>query len=198
MTLMLRLIIGLTLSLPGSGCSGCGQTPQGMSLGQTGTQAHREQPARCRVIVLEDNDVVHLRTGAYGIFNATITERHTAVPRLLETLNMEVSQIMKGGYDTFMQARAVTKHSLGSARCCRHGVVAPVAWGLSRMSGGALRLAKGHIAQSLCQLLTELACYVPALLRVPCRHQIFECTDLSRRVMRRKRYTSSPTAFCRR
>jgi hypothetical protein len=58
------------------------------------------------VVVLEDNDVVHLRTGAYGIFNATFTERHTAVPRLLETLNMEVSQIMKGGYDTFMQARS--------------------------------------------------------------------------------------------
>jgi len=57
------------------------------------------------VIVLEDNDVVHLRAGAYGIFNASITERHTVVPRLLETLNMEVSQIMKGGYDTFMQVR---------------------------------------------------------------------------------------------
>jgi len=55
--------------------------------------------------VLEDNDVVHLRAGAYGIFNASITERHTVVPRLLETLNMEVSQIMKGGYDTFMQVR---------------------------------------------------------------------------------------------
>ena len=39
-----------------------------------------------QVIVLEDNDVVHLRAGAYGIFNASITERHTAVPRLLETL----------------------------------------------------------------------------------------------------------------
>jgi len=60
-----------------------------------------------RVIVLEDNDVVHLRAGAYGIFNASITERHTAVPRLLETLNMEVSQIMKGGYDTFMQVCSI-------------------------------------------------------------------------------------------
>ena len=61
----------------------------------------------CRVVVLEDNDVVHLRRGAYGIFNALVTEkeRHCAVPRALETLNMEVSQIMKGGYDTFMQAR---------------------------------------------------------------------------------------------
>lgn len=58
-----------------------------------------------RVVVLEDNDVVHLRKGAYGIFNALMKEkeRHRAVPRALETLNMEVSQIMKGGYDTFMQ-----------------------------------------------------------------------------------------------
>ena len=66
-----------------------------------------------RVIVLEDNDVVHLRAGAYGIFNASITERHTAVPRLLETLNMEVSQIMKGGYDTFMQARSSDLSPIG-------------------------------------------------------------------------------------
>ena len=57
--------------------------------------------------MLEDNDVVHLRKGAYGIFNSSLDterERHRAVPRALETLNMEVSQIMKGGYDTFMQA----------------------------------------------------------------------------------------------
>lgn len=59
------------------------------------------------MVVLEDNDVVHLRKGAYGIFNTLADseqERQRAVPRALETLNMEVSQIMKGGYDTFMQA----------------------------------------------------------------------------------------------
>lgn len=59
-------------------------------------------------MVLEDNDVVHLRRGEYGIFNALVTEqeRHVAVPRALETLDMGVSQIMKGGYDTFMQVSA--------------------------------------------------------------------------------------------
>ena len=59
------------------------------------------------MVVLEDNDVLHLRKGAYGIFNwvaESEQERQRAVPRALETLNMEVSQIMKGGYDTFMQA----------------------------------------------------------------------------------------------
>lgn len=75
---------------------------------------NRDLRTLCRVVVLEDNDVVHLRKGAYGIFNALLKEkeRHRAVPRALETLNMEVSQIMKGGYDTFMQVKtSFTPHS---------------------------------------------------------------------------------------
>lgn len=60
---------------------------------------------RCvaRVVVLEDNDVLHLREGDYAIFNMDAEERKAAVPRVLLTLEMEVSQIMKGGYDHFMQ-----------------------------------------------------------------------------------------------
>ncbi|KAL4452541.1 hypothetical protein ABPG75_008203 [Micractinium tetrahymenae] len=75
-----------------------------------------------KVIVLEDSDVVHLQGGAYTLFNAA--ERNAelaaagaagaaaggagrvppvAVSRALQTLEMEVSQIMKGGYDHYMQ-----------------------------------------------------------------------------------------------
>ena len=77
------------------------------SLTMCGSVPTRASACVRRVVVLEDNDVVHLREGAYGIFNSLVTEQelHVAVPRALETLNMEVSQIMKGGYDTFMQAR---------------------------------------------------------------------------------------------
>lgn len=57
----------------------------------------------CRVVVLEDNDVVHLCKGAYGIFNVGHPDRSLAVPRVLQTLEMEVNHIMKGGYDHFMQ-----------------------------------------------------------------------------------------------
>ena len=57
----------------------------------------------CRVVVLEDNDVVHLCKGAYGIFNVGHTDRSLAVPRVLQTLEMEVNHIMKGGYNHFMQ-----------------------------------------------------------------------------------------------
>lgn len=57
----------------------------------------------CRVIVLEDNDVVHLCKGAYGIFNVGHSDRSLAVPRVLQTLEMEVNHIMKGGYNHFMQ-----------------------------------------------------------------------------------------------
>ena len=60
-------------------------------------------PGHCRVVVLEDNDVVHLCKGAYGIFNVGHPDRSLAVPRVLQTLEMEVNHIMKGGYDHFMQ-----------------------------------------------------------------------------------------------
>ena len=53
--------------------------------------------------MLEDNDVVHLKDGSYSVFNADAEEREAVVPRVLLTLEMEVTQIMKGGYDHFMQ-----------------------------------------------------------------------------------------------
>lgn len=48
-------------------------------------------------MVLEDDEVLHLRHGAWGIFNAKNASVLTAVPRELETLDMEVTNIMKGG-----------------------------------------------------------------------------------------------------
>jgi len=56
-----------------------------------------------RVIVLEDNDVLHLHGGGYGIYNTEHQDVEEAVPRVLHTLQIEVEQIMKGGYDHFMQ-----------------------------------------------------------------------------------------------
>lgn len=68
-----------------------------------------------RVVVLEDGDVVVMRRGTYEIFNfgdgggggsglaSTAAAAASApLPRALQTLNMEVSSIMKGGYDHFM------------------------------------------------------------------------------------------------
>lgn len=57
----------------------------------------------CRVIVLEDDDVVHLQRGNYSIFNMRNECHDAEVPRALLTLEMEVASIMKGGYDHFMQ-----------------------------------------------------------------------------------------------
>lgn len=74
-----------------------------------------------RVIVLEDSDLVHLKDGSYTLFNAAERKaeaaaaagaagqssprpKAVAVQRALQTLEMEVSQIMKGGFDHYMQA----------------------------------------------------------------------------------------------
>ena len=68
--------------------------------------------------MLEDSDLVHLKDGAYFLFNAAERKaeenaaagsprlKAVAVQRALQTLEMEVSQIMKGGFDHYMQARA--------------------------------------------------------------------------------------------
>jgi hypothetical protein len=47
------------------------------------------------VIVLEDNDVLHIVGGGYGIYNTAQADVETAVPRRLQLLEMEVDSIMK-------------------------------------------------------------------------------------------------------
>ena len=47
--------------------------------------------------------MVHLTRGGYAIYNAAREDPAASVPRLLRTLDMEVSSIMKGGYDHYMQ-----------------------------------------------------------------------------------------------
>uniref|UniRef100_A0A383VJC3 glutamine--fructose-6-phosphate transaminase (isomerizing) n=1 Tax=Tetradesmus obliquus TaxID=3088 RepID=A0A383VJC3_TETOB len=56
-----------------------------------------------RVVVLEDNDVLHIVGGGYGIYNTRQADVETAVPRRLQVLQLEVDQIMKGGYEHYMQ-----------------------------------------------------------------------------------------------
>lgn len=63
-----------------------------------------------KVVILEDDDVLHLCRGAYGIYNASAeqmgkessSEGVSLVRRQLSTLDMEVASIMKGGYDHYM------------------------------------------------------------------------------------------------
>jgi glucosamine--fructose-6-phosphate aminotransferase (isomerizing) len=71
-----------------------------------------------RVLHLEDDDVAHIHNGGYGIYRMerVHTEGHDSpslayaptvqsaeVERTIETLTMEVEQIMKGNFDHFMQ-----------------------------------------------------------------------------------------------
>jgi glutamine---fructose-6-phosphate transaminase (isomerizing) len=62
-----------------------------------------------KVVVLEDDDVLHLSRGAYGIYSASDGQRGdvfsdgvSLVRRQLSTLDIEVASIMKGGYDHYM------------------------------------------------------------------------------------------------
>lgn len=49
-----------------------------------------------RVIYLEDNDIVHMKGGEYTVFNwSDVDSPSVEVRRTIQTLSMEVSQIMK-------------------------------------------------------------------------------------------------------
>ncbi|CAI5506691.1 unnamed protein product [Closterium sp. Naga37s-1] len=62
-----------------------------------------------KVMVIEDNEVVHIRDGVVSLFSFEPDKAKrglpptTALQRALSTLEMEVEQIMKGSYDHFMQ-----------------------------------------------------------------------------------------------
>jgi glucosamine--fructose-6-phosphate aminotransferase (isomerizing) len=45
--------------------------------------------------VLEDDDVLHVAGGGYGIYSAAQRGSDETVPRALQTLQVEVDQIMK-------------------------------------------------------------------------------------------------------
>ncbi len=50
----------------------------------------------CRVIYLEDNDIVHMKGGEYTVYNWNdVDSPSVEVRRTVQTLTMEVSQIMK-------------------------------------------------------------------------------------------------------
>ena len=65
-----------------------------------------------RVVVMEDGDVVHVSGGGYSVYAAPQQRQHGLggapfgahhkISRQLETLEIGVEQIMKGGYDHFM------------------------------------------------------------------------------------------------
>lgn len=57
-----------------------------------------------QVIYLEDNDIVHMHGGEYTVYNwSDVDSASVEVRRHIQTLTMEVGQIMKGGFDHYMQ-----------------------------------------------------------------------------------------------
>lgn len=75
---------------------------------------------RCRVIYLEDNDIVHMKGGEYTVFNwSDVDSPSVEVRRTIQTLTMEVSQIMKVRGVGGQMRRADVQLAL-RARCARY------------------------------------------------------------------------------
>lgn len=53
--------------------------------------------------MINDNEAYHFAGGSYKVYNYTLDDPAAAVPAVLQTLEMEVAHIMKGGFDHFMQ-----------------------------------------------------------------------------------------------
>lgn len=64
-----------------------------------------------QVIYLEDNDIVHMKGGEYTVYNwSDVDSPSVEVRRTIQTLTLEVSQIMKGGYNHFMEKEIFEQH----------------------------------------------------------------------------------------
>ena len=53
--------------------------------------------------MVNDNEVYHFKGDSYKMYNYTLDDPSATIPPVLQTLEMEVAHIMKGGYDHFMQ-----------------------------------------------------------------------------------------------
>jgi hypothetical protein len=101
--------------------------------------------------VLEDNDVLHMVGGGYGIYNTAQADVEAAVPRRLQLLDMEVDSIMKvcrawqaawyascyvcscGGLIRQRTRRfecryCIHKHTQTSRQECKHASRFPLSW----------------------------------------------------------------------
>ena len=53
--------------------------------------------------MVNDNEVYHFKGDSFKMYNYTLDDPSATIPPVLQTLEMEVAHIMKGGYDHFMQ-----------------------------------------------------------------------------------------------
>jgi glutamine---fructose-6-phosphate transaminase (isomerizing) len=53
-------------------------------------------------IALEDGDVLHIRRGGWGIFNADAADREAGVPRVVQKLEGKLESVMRGAFEHFM------------------------------------------------------------------------------------------------
>lgn len=82
----------------------------------------RSPPPRppCRVIYLEDNDIVHMKGGEYTVFNwSDVDSPSVEVRRTIQTLTMEVSQIMKVRGPPACQGEGLQLWATALVGCCQ-------------------------------------------------------------------------------
>ena len=109
-----------------------------------------------KVVVLEDDDVLHLSHGAFGIYSASdgqrgdkfLTDGVSLACRQLSTLDMEVASIMKGGYEHFM-AKEIHAQPDSILQTMRGGslsfLMVPVAWTLTfELLSNHMTVLRGH------------------------------------------------------
>lgn len=69
-----------------------------------------------KVLFLEDDDIAHIYDGELHIHRVRRNEDDKPI-RSIETLELELKQIMKGKFDHFMQKEILNSQSLLSTQC---------------------------------------------------------------------------------
>ena len=83
-------------------------------------------PVPRRVIYLEDNDIVHMKGGEYTVFNwSDVDSPSVEVRRTIQTLTMEVSQIMKASRAGCGAGRHLLSLAGGQGSCAFRGISSP-------------------------------------------------------------------------
>ena len=110
-----------------------------------GRSAPPGPPPPCRVIYLEDNDIVHMKGGEYTVYNwSDVDSPSVEVRRTIQTLTMEVSQIMKVGGGSSAWLAGWLRAGHGSCGQCMAGWRAG---GLRAVHGSRLA-APNHVAST--------------------------------------------------
>jgi len=124
-----------------------------------------------RVIFLEDDDVAACKNGVLSIHRLTREGREPAISREITTLKMEIQQIMKGNFSSFMQ-----KEIFEQPESVVNTMRGRINYELEQVTLGGISSYVGEIRR--CRRLLMIGCGTSYHSAIACRQLLEELTEL--------------------